>query len=62
MTNLYNITATIDERLQIIRGDKNFYEYIGFDHFVSLAENIHPEDVEHLKQIIAHLSLNDPAM
>lgn len=62
MTNLYNITATIDERLQIIRGDKNFYEYIGFDHFVSLAENIHPEDIEHLKQVISHLSLNDPAM
>lgn len=61
MTNLYNITATIDERLQIIRADKNFYEYIGFEHYVSLSENIHPEDLECIKQTIAHLGNEKPS-
>ena len=62
MANLYNVTATIDERLQIIRADKNFYEYIGFEHFASLAENIYSEDLEPLKQVIAHLNFDEPAM
>lgn len=62
MTNLYSITATIDERLQIIRADKNFYEYIGFEHYVSLSESIHPEDLECLKQAIAHLGNDKPSM
>ena len=62
MTNLYNITATIDERLQIIRADKNFYEYIGFDNFISLADNIHPEDLARLKQILANLTFDAPIM
>lgn len=62
MTNLYNVTATIDERLQIIRADKNFYEYIGFENFASLAENIHPEDLDSLKQVISHLNFDVPVM
>lgn len=62
MANLYNVTATIDERLQIIRADKNFYEYIGFENFASLAENIHSEDLAPLKQVIAHLNFDEPAM
>lgn len=62
MTNLYNVTATIDERLQIIRADKKFYEYIGFENFASLAENIHPEDLDSLKKVIARLIVDVPVM
>ncbi|MDE7284520.1 MAG: GGDEF domain-containing protein, partial [Lachnospiraceae bacterium] len=54
--------ATIDERLQIIRADKNFYEYIGFENFASIAENIHSEDLDSLKQVIAHLNFDEPAL
>ncbi len=62
MTNLYNITATIDERLQIIRADKNFYKYIGYENYASLADNIHPEDIERLKQIFSRLTFDEPIM
>ncbi|MDE6747871.1 MAG: GGDEF domain-containing protein [Lachnospiraceae bacterium] len=62
MANLYNVTATIDERLQIIRADKNFYEYIGYENFISLAENIHPEDLDSLKQAVSHLHFGEPVM
>lgn len=62
MTNLYSITATIDERLQIVRADKSFYEYIGFENFISLAESIHPEDLHHLKQVLTQLDFDNPAL
>lgn len=62
MTNLNSMTATVDERLQIIRADKNFYEYIGFENFISLADNIHPEDLEPLKKIVAQLTFDAPIM
>ena len=62
MANLYNVTATIDERLQIIRADKDFYEYIGFENFVSLAENIHPDDLDSLRQAVSHLHIDEPVM
>lgn len=62
MSNLYNITATIDERLQIIRADKDFYEYIGFENYVSLAENIHPEDLQNFMQTLILLDFDSPAM
>lgn len=62
MSNLYNITATIDERLQIIRADRDFYEYIGFENYVSLAENIHPEDLQRFSQTLVMLDFDNPAM
>ncbi|MCM1046978.1 MAG: GGDEF domain-containing protein [Clostridiales bacterium] len=62
MANLYNITATIDERLQIIRADKTFYEYIGFENYASLAENIHPEDLEPLKKALTQLGFDNSTM
>lgn len=62
MTNLYNITVIIDERLQIKKANKNFYKYIGYENYASLAGNIHPEDIERLKQIFAQLTFEEPIM
>ncbi len=62
MTNSYNITAIIDERLQIKRASKNFYKYIGYENYASLAGNIHPEDIERLKQIFTQLTFDEPIL
>ncbi len=59
MERLYTGTATIDRRLQIARADKQFYEYIGFENYVSLAGNIHPDSVEQFKKIVAGLAIGE---
>lgn len=59
MERLYTGTATIDRRLQIARADKQFYEYIGFENYVSLARNIHPDSVEQFKEIVTGLAIGE---
>ncbi len=55
MVKSYTGTATIDRRLQIVRADKQFYEYLGFDNYVSLAGSIHPKDLKYFKEGVAAL-------
>ena len=55
MAKSYTGTATIDRRLQIVRADKQFYEYIGFENYASLAGNVHPKDLEYFKETVAEL-------
>lgn len=61
MVKSYTGTATIDKRLQIVRADEQFYEYIGFDNYASIAGNIHPEELEYLKQVVAQLDADGSA-
>ena len=55
MAKSYTGTATIDRRLQIVRADKQFYEYIGFDHYASLAGSVHPKDIEYFREAVSGL-------
>lgn len=61
MTKFYTGTATIDRRLQIVRADEQFYEYIGGENFASLAGAIHPEGLPHLKKIVEELGPGESA-
>lgn len=59
MTKFYTGTATIDRRLQIVRADEQFYEYIGGDNYASLAGVIHPDGLLHLKKILDELGAGE---
>ncbi|MDE7113477.1 MAG: hypothetical protein K2O57_04750, partial [Acetatifactor sp.] len=55
-------TATIDRRLQIVRADKQFYEYIGFENYASLAGSVHPKDLEYFKEGVSELGEGETAV
>lgn len=59
MTKLYNGTATIDRKLQIARADKQFYDYLGFENYASVAGNVHESCSEQFKKIVMELGDND---
>ncbi len=61
MAKFYTGTATMDKRLQIVRADEQFYEYIGFDNYASIAGNIHPDGLEYVKQVAAKLDADETA-
>lgn len=62
MAKSYTGTATIDRRLQIVRADKQFYEYIGFENYASLAGSIHPKDLEYFKEGVSELGEGENAV
>ncbi|MBR1770437.1 MAG: GGDEF domain-containing protein [Lachnospiraceae bacterium] len=55
MANIYTGTAIIDRKLQILRADEQFYEYIGSENYASVAGNIHPEDLPFVKKRVADI-------
>lgn len=59
MAKFYTGTATIDRRLQIVRADEQFYEYIGFDNYASIAGNVHPDELPRLKKEAAKLGTDE---
>ncbi|MCM1100504.1 MAG: GGDEF domain-containing protein [Clostridium sp.] len=61
MAKLHTGTATIDRRLQVVRADQQFYEYIGFENAASLAGSIHPEGLEYFKEAVTNLEVGESA-
>ncbi len=61
MEKIYTGAATLDKVLQFARANKQFYEYIGYDNYVSLASSIHPDDLEPFKKLVAELAVGESA-
>lgn len=59
MIKFYTGTATVDRRLQIVRADEQFYEYIGGENYASLAGAIHPDGLPHLKKFVEGLGAGE---
>lgn len=59
MIKFYTGTATIDRRLQIVRADEQFYEYIGVENYASLAGAIHPDGLPYLKKFVEGLGIGE---
>lgn len=59
MAKVYTGTATIDRRLQIVRADEQFYEYIGFNNYASIAGCIHPDGLAYVKKTAAELGAEE---
>lgn len=55
MMNLHVSVATIDKRLQIARADQGFYEYVGFENYISLVKVVHPDDLEYFRETVEKL-------
>lgn len=62
MAKSYTGTATIDRRLQIVRADKQFYEYIGFENYASLAGSVHPKDLEYFREAVSGLGVGETSV
>lgn len=62
MTDLHVGMVMVDQRLQIARADERFYEYIGFENYVSLMNVIHPDDLGDFKKTLEGLSAGGCAM